>query len=203
MTVEVLIALAMFAFVSSITPGPNNIMLMNSGANYGFRRTVPHLFGVGLGFTFMIMLVGFGVIGLFDAYPISYQILRVLSIAYLLYLAFKIATSTTGVESKQEASQPMSFIEAALFQWVNPKAWSMALSAISLYAPEKSLLMILAVAVVFGLVNFPCIISWIVLGKEMKRLLINKRRLLVFNWAMAALLIFSLLPALMAMDNIF
>ena len=91
MNIEVLSALIVFAFVSSITPGPNNLMLMNSGANFGFKKTIPHMLGVGMGFTLMIALVGFGVIKLFDEFPLSYEILKVLSIVYLLYLAFKIA----------------------------------------------------------------------------------------------------------------
>jgi len=136
MTFEILTALTIFAFVSSITPGPNNLMLMNSGANFGFKQTIPHMLGVGLGFTFMVLLVGLGVIQLFDRFPMSYDILKVLSIVYLVYLAFKIATSTGSIEQKSSTSTPFTFAQAALFQWVNPKAWTMALTSISIYAPS-------------------------------------------------------------------
>jgi threonine/homoserine/homoserine lactone efflux protein len=196
MNFEVLSALIVFAFVSSITPGPNNLMLMNSGANFGFKKTIPHLLGVGIGFTLMIALVGLGVIKLFDAFPLSYEILKILSIVYLLYLAFKIASSTGNIEQKSSNAKPFSFIQAALFQWVNPKAWTMALTSISIYAPTKSLGAVLLVAIVFGIVNLPCISSWIVLGQKIQVLLTDQKRLRAFNISMALLLILSLYPAL-------
>ena len=196
MNFEVLSALIVFAFVSSITPGPNNLMLMNSGANFGFKKTIPHMLGVGIGFTLMIALVGHGVIKLFDAFPLSYDILKVLSILYLLYLAFKIASSTGNLEQKSSSSKPFNFIQAALFQWVNPKAWTMALTSISIYAPSKDLSAVLFVALVFGIVNLPCISFWIVLGQKIKVLLTDLKRLRAFNISMALLLILSLYPAL-------
>ena len=196
MNFEVLSALIIFAFVSSITPGPNNLMLMNSGANFGFKKTIPHLLGVGIGFTLMIALVGLGVIELFDAIPLSYDILKVLSIVYLLYLAFKIASSTGNLEQKSSSAKPFTFIQAALFQWVNPKAWTMALTSISIYAPSNSLSAVLLVAIVFGIVNLPCISFWIVLGQKIQVLLTDQKRLRVFNISMAILLILSLYPAL-------
>jgi threonine/homoserine/homoserine lactone efflux protein len=196
MNFDVLSALIIFAFVSSITPGPNNLMLMNSGANFGFKKTMPHLLGVGIGFTLMIALVGLGVIKLFDAFPLSYEILKVLSIIYLLYLAFKIASSTGNFEQKSSSAKPFSFIQAALFQWVNPKAWTMALTSISIYAPTKSLSAVLLVAIVFGIVNLPCISAWIVLGQKIQILLTDQKRLRAFNISMATLLILSLYPAL-------
>jgi len=196
MTFEILTALTIFAFVSSITPGPNNLMLMNSGANFGFKQTIPHMLGVGLGFTFMVLLVGLGVIQLFDRFPMSYDILKVLSIVYLVYLAFKIATSTGNLEQKSSSSTPFTFVQAALFQWVNPKAWTMALTSISIYAPSKSFTAVLVVAIVFGIVNLPCISSWIMLGQKIQVILTDQKRLRIFNITMALLLILSLYPAL-------
>src|SRR6056297_1783710 len=93
MTIDLLTALLAFAFVTVITPGPNNLMLMASGANFGFRRTVPHMMGICLGFPAMVLLVGLGVMQVFDAWPASYTILKALSIAYLLYLAWRIANA--------------------------------------------------------------------------------------------------------------
>jgi threonine/homoserine/homoserine lactone efflux protein len=196
MNFEVLSALTIFAFVSSITPGPNNLMLMNSGANFGFKKTIPHLLGVGVGFTLMIALVGLGVIKLFDSFPLSYQILKVISIIYLLYLAFKIARSKGSFEQESSSSTPFTFIQAALFQWVNPKAWTMALTSISLYAPSKSFVAVLFVAIVFGLINLPCISSWVVLGQKIQVLLTDRMRLRAFNITMALLLVMSLYPAI-------
>jgi len=195
MTIELLAALSMFAFVSSITPGPNNLMLMTSGTNFGFKRTIPHMLGVGLGFTLMVLLVGLGAMQIFDWFPLSYEILKVASIVYLLYLAYKIA-KTSEVSQSEDARKPMTFIQAALFQWVNPKAWTMAVTAISVYAPSKEAFAVLIVALVFGIINLPCICSWITLGQKIKHVLSNERRLKNFNYAMAALLVLSVMPTL-------
>jgi len=196
MDYEIFTGLTLFAFVSSITPGPNNLMLMSSGANFGFKQTVPHFLGVGIGFTMMIILVGLGLMQLFDSFPVSYEILKVLSIIYLLYLAFKIARSGSITEQDNEKLKPLTFIQAALFQWVNPKAWTMALTSISIYAPSNSSISVLLVAIVFGLINLPCISSWIVLGQKMKLILTDQKRFKIFNITMASLLILSLYPTL-------
>lgn len=195
MTLDLLSALAVFAFVSSVTPGPNNLMLMASGANFGFRRTIPHMLGIGIGFTIMIVLVGLGLIGLFDAVPVTYLLLKIAAVVYLLYLAWRIATAGQPAAG-QTAAKPMSFLAAAAFQWVNPKAWAMALTAIAAYAPDRSLGTILMVAAIFGAINLPTVSSWTVLGQEIRRFLGTPRRLRLFNWTCAALLVASLYPIL-------
>ncbi|MEX0304948.1 MAG: LysE family translocator [Leisingera sp.] len=195
MTYELLTALALFAFVSSITPGPNNLMLMASGANFGFRRTIPHMLGVALGFVFMVLLVGAGLVQVFDAFPVSYTVLKAVSVVYLLWLAWKIANAAP-VEAKGEAGTPMTFLQAAAFQWVNPKAWAMALTAISAYTPDQTLTAILLVGVIFGAINLPSVGSWTVLGQQMARFLTSRRRLTLFNWTMAVLLVASLYPVI-------
>ena len=195
MTHDILLALITFAFVSSITPGPNNLMLMASGANFGFRRTIPHMLGIGLGFTFMVLLVGAGLVQVFDRFPVSYTVLRGASVLYLLYLAWKIAHAAP-VKGQAAKGVPMTFLQAAAFQWVNPKAWAMALTATTAYSPEQTLQAILIVAVVFGAVNLPSVSTWTVLGQQMARVLTNPRRLLIFNWTMAGLLVLSLYPVL-------
>ncbi|WP_164661640.1 LysE family translocator [Tropicibacter sp. Alg240-R139] len=195
MTHDLLLALVAFAFVSSITPGPNNLMLMASGANFGFRRTIPHMLGIGLGVVFMILLVGAGLIQVFDAFPVTYQVLKFVSVGYLLFLAWKIATAAP-IEKQDFDSSPMSFFQAAAFQWVNPKAWTMVLTATTAYTPNQTLGAILIVAVVFGAVNLPSVSTWTVLGQQMARILTNPRRLTLFNWAMALLLVASLYPVL-------
>ena len=195
MTYDILMALIAFAFVSSITPGPNNLMLMASGANFGFRRTIPHMLGIGLGFTFMVLLVGAGLVQVFDRYPISHTVLKVLSVLYLLYLAWKIAHAAPA-KGADAAGTPMTFLQAAAFQWVNPKAWAMALTATAAYAPDQTINAILLVALVFGTINLPSVSTWTVLGQQMARILTNPHRLLAFNWTMAALLVASLYPVL-------
>lgn len=195
MTQELLLALAVFAFVSSITPGPNNLMLMASGANFGFRRTVPHMLGIGIGFVFMILLVGAGLIQIFDAYPVSHTILKTFSVSYLLYLAWKIANAVPA-GSGEASGTPLTFFQAAAFQWVNPKAWTMALTAITAYTPDRSMNAILVVGLVFGLINLPAVSSWTVLGQQMARLLRDPGHLRLFNWLMAGLLVASLYPVI-------
>jgi threonine/homoserine/homoserine lactone efflux protein len=195
MTYDVLSALILFAFVSSITPGPNNLMLMASGANFGFLRTVPHMLGIGLGFTFMVLMVGAGLMQVFEAIPASHMVLKVLSITYLLYLAWKIGNSSP-VADQTTTGTPMTFLQAAAFQWVNPKAWTMALTAISVYAPDRTGWTIVLVAATFGAVNLPCVSSWTVIGQQMAKLLKSPRRLIAFNWTMAALLVLSIIPTL-------
>ncbi len=122
MTLDLILALIAFALVSSITPGPNNLMLMASGANFGLKRTVPHMLGVSIGFVFMVVLVGAGLVQVFDAYPVSYTVLKVVSVAYLLYLAWKIGSNRKPPKGAKTGSKQMTFLQAAAFQWVNPKA---------------------------------------------------------------------------------
>lgn len=189
---QALLPLVAFAFVSSITPGPNNLMLMASGANFGLRRTVPHMLGVGVGFVVLIILVGIGLVQLFDVWPAAYTILKVLSIGYMLWLAWKIGSSGTAPKSVEAGARPLSFLQAAAFQWINPKGLSMALTACTVYAPNHDLMSVLWVAAVFGLVNCPSVSVWAVAGEGLRRWLSSPRRLRLFNWSMAALLVASL-----------
>ncbi len=192
MNIELLAALILFAFVGSVTPGPNNLMLLASGANFGVRRTLPHVAGIVLGFIVMVLLVGTGLIGIVESYPLAYEILRYFSIAYLSYLAWKIATATPG--AARAAGRPFNAFEAALFQWVNPKAWAMALTAITVYAPAQNLAAVAWIALILGLVNLPSIFVWVVLGSNLKRYLDRGARLRAFNIAMALLLLATLYP---------
>ena len=208
MTPELLAGLITFSFVSSITPGPNNLMLMASGANFGFLRTIPHMLGVGVGFVVMTLIIGAGLAQVFDRYPVSYTILKVVSVVYLLYLAWKIATAAPvrhgrlAIQPDSQATEsgagsPIHFLQAALFQWVNPKAWAMALTAMSVYNPSRSLSGVVLVGIIFGLINLPCVSTWTVLGQQIRRWLNNSLRLRLFNWTMALLLVLSLAPVLL------
>ena len=196
MTPDLLAALATFAFVTVMTPGPNNLMLLASGTNFGFTRTIPHMLGIGLGFPLMVACVGLGVMQVFDLWPRSYTILKIASVGYLLYLAWKIAHAAPPKEAMAEA-RPLTFLQSAAFQWVNPKAWSMALSAITLYATGRDLAAVLWVAGVYVAVSTISTTSWTVLGQQLRRLLKDQTRLRMFNWIMAALLVATLIPALL------
>jgi threonine/homoserine/homoserine lactone efflux protein len=153
------------------------------------------MLGVGFGFTLMVVLVGAGLIQVFDAYPVSYTVLKVVSVVYLLYLAWKIANAAAPKGSGAGA-KPMTFMQAVLFQWVNPKAWAMALTAVSVYAPSSNMDAIILVAIIFGAINLPCVSSWTALGQQAQRALTNRTRLLALNFVMAALLVASLYPVI-------
>ena len=195
MMLETLPALALFAFVTSVTPGPNNLMLMASGANFGFRRTVPHMLGVSLGFVLMAFVVGVGLAGLFQTYPLTRTALEVVSVVYMLWLAWKIAHAAAP-KDRQSGGTPMTFLQAAAFQWVNPKAWAMATNAVTLYTPDRSLWAVALVAVIFGAINLPSVSLWTLIGQQLRRVLTDARRLTLFNWTMAGLLVLSLAPVL-------
>jgi threonine/homoserine/homoserine lactone efflux protein len=195
MKLEILTALCTFAFVSSVTPGPNNLMLMASGANFGVWRSLPHFLGVVFGFMLMIILVGTGLAQMFEAYPVSYQILRICSIAYLSYLAWKIASAKR--QSVESLTKPLTSFQAALFQWVNPKAWAMALTAVTVYAPSQSLAAIGLIALICGAINMPSVFIWVLLGSKLQCLLNSDVKLKAFNYSMALLLLATLYPAIM------
>jgi len=196
-TPALLLAFVGFAFVSSITPGPNNTMLLASGVNYGFRRTMPHIAGISLGCMVMLLLVGLGLGQAFAAVPLLYSALRYTGAAYLLWLAWKIATA--GALTVQGASdgQPLTFWQAAAFQWVNPKAWIMVVGAASTYAPRDQFERnVIVLALLLGLVNAPSICVWAGFGTALRPWLSHQGRVRVFNVVMALLLVLSLLPML-------
>lgn len=197
LTPDLIGALAVFAFASSITPGPNNTMLMASGANFGFRATRPHLIGVSIGFVLLLLAVGLGLGGLLHAAPALHDALTVVGSAYLLWLAWKIATSS-GIGAGEAAARPQTFWQAVAFQWVNPKAWAMALGAVTAYAPQEGYAAnVLLVGLVFAAVNLPCIIAWTGFGVALRRVLSRPGVLRAFNVSMALLLVASLAPALL------
>jgi threonine/homoserine/homoserine lactone efflux protein len=199
MTFNLLLALSSFAFVSSITPGPNNLMLMTSGTNFGFRRTLPHLAGVCIGFSGMMVLVGLGVADLIEEVPYALTVLRVASVSYLLFLAWKLASSVpTDLESAgADGRKPITFLQAMLFQWVNPKAWAMSLTAVSAYTSKADPVgSVLLVALVFAAVGTPCSISWTALGVRLRGLLAQQAKLRAFNVGAALILVGSIYPML-------
>ncbi len=194
LTLSALPAGMLFALVTSITPGPNNTMLLASGVNFGFRRTMPHLFGISIGVAILMLCVGFGLGEAFKRLLLLYTILEAASVAYLLYLAWRIGTSGE-VKAHGAKPRPMTFIEAAAFQWVNPKAWMMVLTAATTIRLSADYGMNAAwMSVVFILIGFPCICLWAAFGLGLRRFLSNPRALRVFNVTMAVLLILSLYP---------
>ncbi len=198
MTLELLLACAAFAFVTSVTPGPNNVMLLASGVNFGIRRTVPHVLGISLGMVILLLSLGFGLSQLLLRFPAIYTGLQIAGTLYLLYLAWKIARAGAPDTQSNTSSKPFSFLQAAAFQWVNPKAWVMALGAITTFVPQQDFLSnMLWVTALFALINGPTCSLWVVAGSLLRRTLQNPRTLRLFNGSMAILLVLSLYPILL------
>ena len=196
-TADLLLAFVLFAFVSSVTPGPNNTMLLSSGVNFGFNRTIPHMLGISCGFAVMVLAVGLGLGAVFKSYPVLYTVLRYAGAAYLLYLAYQIATSGPVKDATDKEARPMSYLGAAAFQWVNPKAWVMAIGAISTYTPINGYFTnVVIIALVFGVVNLPAVSMWAGCGSLLRNVLRDPFWLRIFNGVMAALLVVSLYPLL-------
>lgn len=197
LSIDLLLAFALFAFVTSVTPGPNNAMLLASGVNFGFKRTIPHIIGISSGFLVLVLAVGFGLGAVFKAYPVLYTILRYAGAAYLLYLAWNIARSGPASEDTVGKGHPLGFWGAAAFQWVNPKAWVMAIGAISTYTPLQGYFVnVVIIASLFALINAPSVGVWAGFGSVLRNVLRNPRWLRIFNVGMAALLVISLYPLL-------
>ena len=196
--VELVAAMAMFAFVTSVTPGPNNMMLLASGVNFGVKRSLPHWLGVSLGHFLMLLLVGAGLERLLTAFPFVYQVMKVAGFAYLVYLAWGVARSGAPERNGAEAAQPISFLGAAAFQWVNPKAWIMAIAYFSNYMPtDASLTFVVLTCMMFSAINFPSVGLWVWLGAKLEHYLQHNTVRRVFNGTMAVLLIASMVPVLM------
>ena len=188
------LALMSFAFVAAMTPGPNNIMLTASGVNFGFARTIPHMIGICAGFVALVLAVGLGVGAAFTALPEAKTVLKVVGAAYMLWLAWKVATAAPSDADERRAA-PMTFWQAAAFQWVNPKAWVMAVSAMAVYVrPLHALADVGAVTVAFGLVTVPAVVTWAAFGHVLRRVLRDPAKVRVFNIAMALLLVASVMP---------
>ncbi|MES2563077.1 MAG: LysE family translocator [Pseudomonadota bacterium] len=198
MSADMLLAFALFAFVTSVTPGPNNIMLLASGVNFGFRATIPHILGISTGFLFMVIAVGLGLTEVFARYPLSYIAMRWIGVVYLLYLAWTIAHAGAPKPRDHASSgRPLGYWGAAAFQWVNPKAWAMAVGAFSAYVPaNSSMAMVVGIAVLFAVINGPSVSVWAVCGSQMRQFFQVPRYQRIFNYSMAALLLISMVPLL-------
>lgn len=192
---DLLVALAVFCLVTLFTPGPNNLMLMTSGLNFGVRRGVPHMLGVVLGFSLMVLIVGLGLGAIFEAWPLLYLVLKYAGAAYLLYLAWQIAVSESPSPGTDSGRSPIGFFQAAAFQWVNPKAWVMAVGAVSTYAAVAPFpLNVIVIAALFGVFGLASSGTWLGFGVALQRLLKDPRAVRAFNFIMALLLVASLYP---------
>ena len=196
MALETFLTLIAFAFVAGGTPGPNTMMLFSSGVNFGFRNTVPHMFGIGTGFLLLVLGIGFGLGALLTAFPALYLVLKILGGSYLVYIAWRIARSDTLPEARAGA-RPMTFLEAAAFQWVNPKAWVMLVTAMGIYTdPDHYADTVMLICLAFAIATVPCVMAWAGFGSVLRAWLSDPVRLKWFNITMAVLLVASLWPML-------
>ena len=199
---DLVLAMVLFAFVTSVTPGPNNMMLLASGVNYGFRLTLPHMFGISIGHCVMLVFVGIGFGELLLRFPFIYIAIKVLGFVYMLYLAWTIATSNSNPAegNVDNNSKPLSFIGAVAFQWVNPKAWVMAIGFFSNYiTKEAGIETIVRCSLLFSIVNLPSIAVWALLGSRMRKLFAIKAYAQIFNVTMAALIVAAMVPSLLSL----
>jgi threonine/homoserine/homoserine lactone efflux protein len=195
MSQPLLIAFVIFAVVMFFTPGPNNIMLLSSGLTYGFRRSVPHMAGISIGFAFMVGAVGIGFGAIFIAYPVLRTVLKYAGAAYLVYLAAVIALSQPPAPGQDNRSGPMTFWGAALFQWVNVKGWVMVIGTITAYAAIASFPWNIAIQTALSLLlGTVSSVTWTLFGSSLRPLLTSRRAIRVFNIVMALLLLASLYP---------
>jgi threonine/homoserine/homoserine lactone efflux protein len=189
--------LTSFPFLASMgfTPGPNNILVASSGVNFGFRATIPHILGVTVGYPVMLLIVGIGLAKVFIAVPQIHVVLKYVCIVYLLYLAWRIATASAVGEARKIA-KPLTFMQAAAFQWVNGKGWVVALSAVTTYTVVNATLslQILALSAIAIFITLASVCTWTFFGAMLRQYLHTERRRLLFNYSMAALLVASVVP---------
>jgi threonine/homoserine/homoserine lactone efflux protein len=192
-----MISVFLFALSAAITPGPNNVLLMSSGANFGIRRSVPLLLGVCIGFPAMFLAIGMGLGVFFQQYPAAHDYITVIGVVYLIYLAWRIARS--GEPERVKNIKPLTFIQAAAFQWVNPKAWVMATSAIAAFTTSAGDInqQVINLTLIFITASIPSALTWLMFGVGLQQLLADPLWLRRFNYLMASLLILSMVPVIL------
>lgn len=190
-------AVMLFAVATCVTPGPNNVMLMSSGVNFGFGRTLRHVIGINIGFPFMLIAVGFGAGALFHEHPKLYTVLQLAGAMYMVFLAYQIAT-TRKVDFNATSSKPMGIVNAALFQWINPKAWVVSIGAVLAYTSSSGAFatQVLLIALIFFVCGAPCSLLWVLFGRYLRRFLARPNALRIFNITMSLLLVGSLVPTI-------
>jgi threonine/homoserine/homoserine lactone efflux protein len=194
-TFPLISAIFLFTLSTTLTPGPNNIMLLTSGLNFGFRKTLWHMFGIIIGFPLMVVVIGLGLGIVFKQFPFVFNVLKIVSFIYLLWMAQKIATSNSHIKTSN-IPKPFTFWQSVIFQWINPKAWVMAIGSISLFVTSKddSLNQVFLIAFIYFLSSFLSTSTWTLSGVILKQFLKNEKFIQIFNITMAIALIVSILP---------
>lgn len=200
-TYTMLISIASFTVATSFTPGPNNIMLLSSGLTFGYKRTLGHMFGIVIGFPIMVVAVGLGVGTILQQFPLIYSVLKVVGILYLFWMAWHIANTKKEVSMNKEIdNKPFTFLQIVLFQWVNPKAWIMAVTATTSFTATTDsnyvFIQVLIIAIIYALTCLASSHVWVLGGVFLKKLLEDEKKVHIFNILMALLLILSVVPVL-------
>lgn len=192
------LSLILFVVSTCGTPGPNNFMIMSSGTSYGVRRSIPHVVGINVGFPLMVVALGFGLGGVLQEYPVILDILRPIGVAYLLYLAYRVATTPANGAGEARQHKPLTVLQAALFQVVNAKAWVMIVGALVAFQAADSPFVpqVLMIALIFLVFGTPCTVTWLLIGASLQRALAKPAAFRAFNVAMAALLVLSVVPSI-------
>jgi len=199
---DYIITIVLFAISSSVTPGPNNITVMASGANFGIRKSLPVFFGICVGFALMLLLVGIGFAQVFEQFPVLHLVIKVIGTMYLLYLSFLIATAGK-VSASDTPVKPLTFINGALFQWLNAKAWVVATGAIAAFTTVGTDFYIqnFTIALTFLIISFPCVGLWLFFGSTLKNILKSELHRRMFNYSMAGLLVMSVIPVVIELTE--
>ena len=198
-TFTFLVSIASFTLATVMTPGPNNIMMLSSGLNFGYKKSIPHMLGVALGFPIMVICVGMGINIIFKIFPLAYDIMKIIGFIYLIWMAWQIANSSVEIkENENKNNKPFTFIQIVLFQWINPKAWIMAVTAISSFTvPNEDIFMqVIVIAFIYLLSGLISTNTWTLGGVFIKKLLKNKKTVRIFNITMAILLVMSIIPVM-------
>lgn len=191
---NLILSYALFVLATVGTPGPNVVMIAASGANFGIKRSVPHIMGVVFGFIFMLGLVGAGLGQIFELYPLIHDVLRYVGAGFMLYLAYKIATAQNNMQNGKAVGKPLTFVQASAFQWVNPKAWVMIIGAVAqfLTVGGDNFIELTIIVMVHLIVSLPMTFAWCLFGREIGKLLKSELAFRVFNYVMASLLVIAI-----------
>ncbi|MEA1880497.1 MAG: LysE family translocator [Campylobacterota bacterium] len=195
-TSSMLLSIISFAFATAMTPGPNNFMLLSSGLTFGYKKTLAHIVGVMVGFPIMIIAVGLGLGTVFELYSMVYNVLKVIGITYLLWMAWKIATSSSSMRSSDAVKKPFTLVQAMLFQWVNPKAWVMVITVMGSFitSAQHAFLQVLIIAFTYLCVGLLSTNFWALGGVYLQKFISNEKSVRIFNRLMAVLIVFSVVP---------
>ena len=199
---DYLITVVLFAISSSVTPGPNNITVMVSGVNFGIRKSLPVFSGICIGFAIMLLIVGFGFGKVFEQFPVLQIFIKSFGTLYLLYLAYLIATAGE-ITTANNQSKPLSFVNGALFQWLNAKAWVVATGAIAAFTTVgiDFYTQNIIIALIFLVISFPCVGIWLFFGSALKKILKSQQHRRLFNYSMSGLLVISVIPVVIELSK--